>query len=206
MLRVFSLLPICAMLLSCTTSAQHATMMFADWNCTTAATIDNGDVRVVRWLGPSGALSSTVVLWIPKLPADARLRIMGRWEAHPTAMIDLKRGLVMFDQTVVSPGSRQRKPRYTIELRVQPDGPWDGHGQITGNFELHDGVRLSADWADVEAMSRGADNLFLIVKDRKGRTISTQALQPSLFMGFNATVARMLEETATMSQDFRTRC
>jgi hypothetical protein len=131
---------------------------------------------------------------------------VGRWEAHSPATIDFKRGLVMFDQTVVNLGSRQRKPRYTMELRVQRDGPWDGHGQIAGDFALDDGVRLSADWAVVEAMLRGADQLFLIVKDRRGRPISTQALQPTPFMGFNTTVAKMLEETATMARNFRTRC
>jgi hypothetical protein len=178
--------------------------MFADWDCRATATIDNGNVSVVRWLGPSGALSSTVVLWTPKLPENAKLHVTGRWEAHPPTIIDFDRGMVMFDQTVV--GSRQKKRRFTIELRVRPDGPWDGNGRIEGNFALQDGVRLSADWADVAAMARGADRLFLIVKDRGGTTVLTQALPGSLFTGFRTAAERMLEETATMARDFRTSC
>ncbi|WP_404334149.1 hypothetical protein AB2M62_12460 [Sphingomonas sp. MMS12-HWE2-04] len=130
----------------------------------------------------------------------------GRWEAHPPATVDFQRGLVMFDQTVAGPASRQKKQRYTIELRVRPDEPWEGSGRIEGNGTQQDGVRLSADWADVEAMARGAGRLFLIVKDRRGTTVSTLALQGSLFTDFKIAAERMLEETATMALDFRTRC
>ena len=179
---------------------------FADWDCTASASLENGDARVVRWLGPDGVLSSTVVLWTPKLKAQPELRVLVRWQALPPDKIDLERGLVMFDQTVVGIPKGQTRPRYILELRTRADGPWDGYGQISGDFVLADGVRLSADWADVKAMSRGADHLFLILKDRKGRTISIQALQPSMFVGIDTTIARMLEETAAMARKFRTRC
>jgi hypothetical protein len=121
-------------------------------------------------------------------------------------IVDFERGMVMFDQAVIAPPARQNKQGYTIELRVRPDGPSGGSGRIEGNFALHDGVRLSADWADVEAMARGADRLFLIVKDRSGETVSSQLLQSSLFKGFRTAAEKLLEETATMTRDFGTRC
>lgn len=201
-----SLLSPCLMLVSCATTRQNDPAMFAYWNCSAAATIDNGNVSVVRWLGPSGELSSTVVMWTPKLPEDTGLHVTGRWEAHPPAAIDFERGLVMFDQSFGGPRRRERSQRLSISLRVRPDGPWDGHGRIEGTFPLDNGVRLNADWADVEAMARGADRLFLIVADRRGTTVSKQALQGAQFIGFRATAERMLDETAAMAREFTTRC
>lgn len=192
--------------MSCATSGQQVPTASIDWLCVSKATINNGDVRVNRWLDSSGALSSTVVAWTPYSQAGPGLRVVGIWQALSPANIDLDRGLAMFDWTDRSFKRPSARARYTLELRVRPDGPWDGYGKIAGNFALHDGVRLSADWADVRAMARGSDRLFLVLKNRKGMAFSNYELPSTMFTGFDDTVQRLLDESAAMTQDFRSSC
>jgi hypothetical protein len=206
MLRAISLLPLSLLLLSCSTMGQRDPTASVDWHCAAKTTINNGDVQVNRWLDSSGALSSTVVVWTPYSQAAPGLRVVGIWQALSPAKIDLDRGLAMFDWTDGSFEAQPKNTRYTLELRVRPDGPWDGYGKIAGNFALHNGVRLSADWAEIKAMARGSDRLFLILKNRKDMAVSSHELQPTLFTGFEATVQSSLDESAAMAQNYRSRC
>ncbi len=180
--------------------------MFADYECSARTTLDAGEIRVVRWLSAAGALSSTVVLWTPGVPANPGLIVSGRWQALAPASVDFGRGLAMFDWTVSNDPRRRRTSRYRLELRVRPGPPWEGYGVLEGRFPLSDGVRLSADWADVAAMARGAGRLSLVLKDRKGRVLSATALDRSAFEGFEPEAERLLARTAEMAGDFRTRC
>lgn len=178
---------------------------FAHYDCSASATVAGGEVRVVRWLAADGSLSSTVVLWMPGAPEAPGLTIVGRWEAHAMDIVDFNRGLVMFDQSFAS-ADHQVSGGRRLELRTQPTPPWSGRALLEGRFQLSHGMRLSAEWADVQAMALGADRLFLLVKDRKGGVIAQQRLDKSLFEGFQPTAEGLLAETSRMATEFHTRC
>jgi hypothetical protein len=130
--------------------------------------------------------------------------VLGRWEAHPPEVVDFDRGLVMFDESFA--GVRHMERNYRLELRVRPSPPWSGHARFEGRFRLQNGVRLSADWADVRAMAQGADHLFLLMTDRNGAVITQHRVDRSLFDGFSGEAARLLLETSEMAREFQTRC
>lgn len=197
------LLVACLALTSCAAARQDSPRMYADYECGATKTLVAGEIHVVRWLSSAGALSSTVVVWTPRMPSG--LLVTGGWQANPPAPVDFSRGLAMFDQTVGS-SAKRGTPHYRLELRARAEPPWDGTGFLEGRFAMSDTVRLSADWADVAAMARGAGRLFLVVKDRKGAMLSAQAIDRSAFEGFESAAAKLLTETADMVANYRTRC
>jgi hypothetical protein len=208
--RPLAILAACLALLSAATSQGRQPRMYADYQCWATSELAAGKLSVTRWLGPDGALSSTIVGWAPVLDASPDLTMMAHWEAHPPEVINLDHGLVMFDQKFDrSPGSkmpRNGRGGYRLELRAQPGPSWDGYARLEGTTSLQGGVRLSADWADVAAMARGAGAVILVLKDRKGAVVSRQRLDRSLFEGFPEKAKELLETTAGMTKDFRVSC
>lgn len=179
---------------------------FADYSCDAAIVTERGRISVVRWLGRDGALSSTVVIWQPALPSGADgLQIVGRWQALAPERLDFDRGLVMFDQDIGG-GKPMKLARFRLELRTHPGPAWEGRARLEGKFPLRNGLRLSADWAEVAAMARGAGKLFLVLADRKGTTSSHRIIPASVFEGFASEAAKLLDQTSAMASEFRTRC
>lgn len=88
----------------------------------------------------------------------------------------------MFDSERLWKHSTAAPPKgLTLELRVNPAAPWEGDAAFRDNNRLPNGVRLSADWADVEAMAHSRYKLFLITR-RKGKIVDTVSLPRASFI------------------------
>ncbi|MDB5703560.1 MAG: hypothetical protein JWN66_676 [Sphingomonas bacterium] len=208
-MRRLAILAVTALsLASCATSRRDVAAAAPGYDCSARRSVNGGELSVVRWLEGSGVTTSVVMMWHPRPPGLADVDIVARWEAHPSAEIDLNQGLIMFDRTVRAGTARMWKSsrQYRLTLRTRPRPPWEGRAVLAGDFQLQDGIRLSADWADVLAMSRGSERLFLVLTDRKGAVIDDRVLDRSVFEGFAPTAEAVLAETRAMAQAFRTRC
>lgn len=192
-------------LASCVTGQGERPQSSVYYDCQATATVPGGKVSVVRWLAADGSPNSTVVVWTPSVPDTAGLWFVARWDALAQDAVDFNRGLVMFDVKFDRgpPGSDRTR---RLVLRARPVGPWDGYAFLEGRMKLSNGMRLSADWADVQAMAQGADQIYLLSLDRKGTVIAQRRLDKSMFEGFHADAERLLAETSAMAAEYQSRC
>lgn len=192
---------------SCVSVSSETARPVVQFQCRQTQMFENGEAWVTAWVTPDLETTSEVVLWIPKVNEDRRIYVIGRWEVRPPADIAWDRGLAMFDRRFdwMTGPDRRRPGKLTLELRANPEGPWEGYGALRGDMRLQAGVRLSADWADVSAMAQGAGTLYLIARER-GQVIDTIPLAPSNFAPPEDRIRAMQAEIRSAARSPNEKC
>lgn len=139
------------------------------YQCQHVEKMPEGEVWATVWATADRKVQTQVVLWIPGSPQNRVVGMTVRWEAIAPSGFDWSKGLVFFDRLYGTDldGRRKTPPGMSLELRANPNPPWQGEGAIAGKQKLQFGARLTADWSDVSAMGAGGKPLYLVVRSRK---------------------------------------
>lgn len=205
--RLFSSGALLLLLGGCINMPHPAERQVVGFECRQERQFEKGLATVVAWVGPGGKTSSEVVVWTPSSHEAREADMTMRWEAHPPSSITWAKGLVMFDREIVQTSYRNRRflKGLSLELRAHGTPPWEGRGAIRDSISLQLGVRLSADWADVQAMSQGSKQLYLIMR-RKGEVIETLPLAQANFAVPTSDIDELLVQVRSAASDPEHNC
>ncbi|WP_447723978.1 hypothetical protein [Sphingomonas koreensis] len=99
-------------------------------------------------------------------------------------------------------------PSQTFHLNLTSDPEWGGWFPEVpfASVTQGDGASLRVSWPDTLAFARGADKLFIVVRDGKGQILDKHDFPRDILARTSAAVTAGLEKLEAKKSEYRTQC
>jgi hypothetical protein len=168
----------------------------------------NDEVWLTRRIDERGVQHDAHMDWKPRLGDIWQPRVIGLWGSINDRPLDIDSGSLFIEWGIkedIFP--RRSSPlKLSIELatrvrsqlwpRTPFHQPWRRNGSRT----------IETNWTDLRAYSKGADQLFVVLRDRRGKVFRQAELSPSVFAAGEKAIIEAMARMAAMSADYQKQC
>lgn len=129
------------------------------------------------------------------------------WSTDGDRPLEIDDGAVFLQWSPRLPPKSRAPRKLTIELSTRARAqPWPRALMTSTPGYPSQTTMLMTSWSDMRAYARGADRLFVILRDRRGQIFQQAALAPSAFADAEAKIAAAVARMERMSASFRSEC
>lgn len=198
---------VAVLLAGCAHAPPKVATIRTQYSCVFTREFADGSAQATIYVLNDGTIGNTGLSWMSSIPEARRVWMRIFFDTSPSAGADVTRGVVVFDREIEikdETGSAEyrngeRLVRPTLEIRVNGSPPWRGNGAIRDNFNFNTGVKLRADWADVQALARGNDQLYLVARN-EGQVVDIFPIPNAAFVIPENEIEALFSETLSASK------
>lgn len=163
-------------------------------------------VWITRRLDEQGVQHDLHMDWDPK--ADfLQPHVRALWSIPDARVLDIDDGEVFLDWTIKEDiTARGGRPKLSIELatRVRPQ-PWSTAPFYT-KWARGGSRTIESNWSDMRAYARGTDQLYIVLRDRRGAIVHQSPFSPAIFVEGEKAIRAAMARMDMMSAAYRTQC
>ena len=177
------------------------------WHCDGELVLEGGTAKFGQNRTESGALLDQSIAWLPNSDAAKKTGMRMQWENRVPEILNWDNGFIAFDRTTDETSvSMKTRRRVVMELRASDTQYFESVASLRNPEDAEVGGHFAAELADVAAMARGSQRLYLLSRDRSGKVLETVEIDSSSFVAPTEQLNERLEEMNRDTAPLHLRC